>query len=259
MVYIAYTPSTLLSSITYSYSSIISAMYGIAAKEVANVPLTMDVYTATPGEHLAGLRRARGLSLRAAAKLSGLSHTYIMDLENKPGALAGMSLLTLEKLARAYGVNKQHLEQLVLGKTDLSKAHDAGLTQNTIPGGLLMVPVVGVANGGKPHDYAIPVKHSLVRPSTRAFCVEGNSMDDGSENSIRDGDWVLVDTSLTDRDNGRVYLVEIFGDGMTVKRLRRVESRWVFLSDNPGGESIRESDALIIGQVYARVSYGKVR
>jgi len=129
----------------------------------------------------------------------------------------------------------------------------------SIPGGLQLVSVVATANGGRPSEYAIPVKRDLVRPATRAFHVEGSSMDDGTEDGIRDGDWVLVNTSLTELENGKVYLIEIIGDGMTIKRLRRAGPDWLFLPDNPAGHALRLNEARVIGQVYAKVSYGKVR
>ncbi len=129
-----------------------------------------------------------------------------------------------------------------------------------IPGGLVMVPVVGAANGGRPMEYAIPVQKELVRPNTFAFEVHGDSMDDGSETAIKDGDWVLVDTSLTDPVPGKVFLVELEGDGYTVKRLRKIGDQYWLVSDNPEGESIPlDRVARIVGQVYRKVSYQEVR
>ena len=72
---------------------------------------------------------------------------------------------------------------------------------------------------------------------------------------IHDGDWVLVDTSLTKPINGKVFLLEIIGDGTTVKRLRQVAGQWVFLSDNPGGETWTADQVRIVGEVYGRVDY----
>ncbi len=85
----------------------------------------------------------------------------------------------------------------------------------------------------------MPVRKDLVRGGrTRKLQVEGDSMAIGSDGGIRDENWVLVDTNLIDPSNGRVFLLEIVGDGMTVKRLRRVNDTWLFLSDNPdAGES----------------------
>lgn len=76
---------------------------------------------------------------------------------------------------------------------------------------------------------------------------------DGS--GIHNGDWVLVDAGLTKPNNGKVFLLEIIGDGTTVKRLRQVGNEWVFMSDNPRGESWTEDQVQIIGEVYGRVDY----
>ncbi len=47
---------------------------------------------------------------------------------------------------------------------------------------------------------------------------------------------------------------------MTVKRLRRVGSDWLFLSDNPdAGDTWREDQVRILGEVYGRVEYTEVR
>jgi repressor LexA len=129
-----------------------------------------------------------------------------------------------------------------------------------IPGGLVVVPVLGVANGGRPGSYGLPVEPGLVRgENTRAFQVEGNSMEVGL-GGIRDGSWVLVDTSITTPANGRVFLLEIIGDGMTVKRLRQVGGEWLFLSDNPDvNEAWRDDQVRILGEVYGRVDYSEVR
>lgn len=129
-------------------------------------------------------------------------------------------------------------------------------------GGLVMVPVLGVANGGKPGSYGLPVEPEMIRgENTRAFQVEGDSMATATpDGGIRDGSWVLVDMSLTTPLNGRIFLLEILGDGMTVKRLRRVGPDWLFLSDNPdAGDTWREDQVRILGEVYGRVEYTEVR
>lgn len=132
--------------------------------------------------------------------------------------------------------------------------------QVRLVGGLVMVPVVGVANGGKPAEYGIPVRPDLVRgDNTRSYQVEGDSMAIGERDGIRDGEWVLVDRSLTKPANGKVFLLEILGDGMTVKRLRQVAGEWFFLSDNPEvGESWRHDQVRIIGQVYGKVDFAEI-
>lgn len=128
-----------------------------------------------------------------------------------------------------------------------------------IPGGMLRVPVMGIANGGKPTGW-MPVRKSAVRgANTRAFEVQGDSMAVGDRDGIRDGDCVLVDTSLTKPVNGKVFLLEIIGDGMTVKRLRQIEGQWLFISDNPEvGETWREDQVRIVGRVYGKVDYTEI-
>lgn len=129
-----------------------------------------------------------------------------------------------------------------------------------MPGGLMIVPIVGMANGGRPASYGVPVEPEFVRgDNTRAFHVQGKSMET-PEGGIRDGSWVLVDISLTEPVNGKVFLLEILGDGMTVKRLRRVGGEWLFLSDNPAAEEAWRSDQVsIIGEVYGTVAFTEVR
>lgn len=126
-----------------------------------------------------------------------------------------------------------------------------------IPGGLVMVPVYGSANGGMPFEYGIPVDPEMVRgENTRAYQVDGDSMDTGNDDGIKDGEWVLVDTSLTTGIPGRVFLLEILGDGMTVKRLRQFDGEWRFASDNPQvGESWRGDQVRVVGKVYGKVNF----
>jgi SOS-response transcriptional repressor LexA len=186
-----------------------------------------------------------------------ISYGYLNKLESGDRSLASASIEIREGIRTMLGISREEWERETgLYTPPLEPTDTAGIH---IPGGLQLVPVVGAANGGRPHEYSIPVRRDLVRSATRAFQVEGSSMDDGTEDGIRDGDWVLVDTSMTDLENGRVYLIEVIGDGMTVKRLRRVGRDWLFLSDNPEGESFREADARVLGQVYGKVSYGRVR
>lgn len=127
----------------------------------------------------------------------------------------------------------------------------------TIPGGMVSVPVMGMANGGRPRDYGVLVDADFVHgDNTRAYKVSGSSMDDGSDKAIKDGEWVLADISLTDPVSGKIFLLEIIGDGMTVKRLKRQFGEWVFTSDNPEcEESWREDEVRIVGLVYGGVAH----
>lgn len=193
------------------------------------------------------------------------------ELDRTGGLIESAHSKSLRTLAYLLGWNAEQFEWHVgvpvgrvprLDDADTgveSRSDEAASWQHAMPGGLVLVEVMGAAKGGKPIEYSVPVKRDLVRPSTRAYEVDGDSMDTGTEEGIRDGDWVLVDTALVDPVNGKVYLLEVIGDGMTVKRLRQVGTEWLFLSDNPAGESWREEQVDILGQVYAKINYGEVR
>jgi len=102
--------------------------------------------------------------------------------------------------------------------------------------------------------------HDQIRLSRAiALEIQGNSMDDKSPNAVRNGDLVLVDSSLTDLVPGKAYLVELPGQGLMVKRLRKVGNDLWFMSDNPENGSWSAEDAVrVIGQVYGKASYGRV-
>lgn len=57
----------------------------------------------TFGSYLKKLRAKRGLSLREAADLAGLSKMYICQLENN--ALANPTMLTIYKISVAYNAS----------------------------------------------------------------------------------------------------------------------------------------------------------
>ena len=56
------------------------------------------------GKRLRQLRTQQGLSLRALAQKSGLSHSFICDIEH---GRCGLSIASLQALARALGVDER--------------------------------------------------------------------------------------------------------------------------------------------------------
>lgn len=186
-----------------------------------------------------------------------ISYGYLNKLESGNRSLSSASVNIREAIRQVLGISRDEWRDAT--GLYVPPLPDQPADETMIPGGLVLVSVVGAANGGKPTEYALPVKRELVRPSTRAFQVEGESMNDGTDDGIRDGDWVLVDTALTECLNGKVYLIEIIGDGMAVKRLRKLANNWIFLSDNPDGETFEDSEVRVVGQVYGKVSFGEVR
>lgn len=237
----------------------IVVMYVIAHTQAATLPFMAADLTA--GDRLYELRDRAGLSLREAAARSGLSYGHIREIEKLPGKAENMTANTMRGLAVAYGVSVEQIVRIATGRPLPITNEPVDIVHNDspkrLPGGLVMVPVYGYANGGRPTEYGIPVDPELVRgENTRAYQVEGNSMDTGTDDGIKDGEWVLVDTSLTKGVTGRVFLLEIIGDGMTVKRLRQFDGEWRFTSDNPeDGESWRGDQVRVVGQVYGKVNF----
>ncbi|WP_041554109.1 S24 family peptidase [Oceanithermus profundus] len=108
-------------------------------------------------------------------------------------------------------------------------------------------------------EYAVPIREDMMRPEAIAFEVQGDSMDDGTPNTIRDGNVVIVATLLTDLVRGEVFLVELPGQGLMAKRLRRVSDAPWFLSDKPTNDFFPAGDVVwVVGQTYGKLSYSRV-
>jgi repressor LexA len=125
----------------------------------------------------------------------------------------------------------------------------------------VVLPVIGTAAAGPPWPTVehIAVPKGVLRAGTLVFRVDGDSMDTGDDRGIKDGDYVLVDPNLTDLRDGHVYLVEIVGDGLAVKRAKKAGKGWVFISDNPAGPVLTPSEARVVGQVYRKISIQEVK
>ncbi len=126
---------------------------------------------------------------------------------------------------------------------------------------VVWLPVVATGTAGRPwpQEGILPVPREFVRPGSILVRVDGDSMDTGDDRGIKDGDYVLVDPNLTDLRDGHVYLVEIAGDGLAVKRAKKAGKGWVFISDNPAGPVLTPSEARVVGQVYRKISIQEVK
>ncbi|MFA5552854.1 MAG: S24 family peptidase [Trueperaceae bacterium] len=248
--------------------------------QIAGVPIYMSRYGEAIRERREWVgfstatdcaRASEQLALDEPTKFKKFSQSSLSrwELDKTGQFIQGAHGMSLRTLAYLLKWNSDEFEQHVgvpVGKVPyLDDSHeqrnDVGVDELRVVGGLVKVPVFGIANGGRPRDYGVLlVKPSMVRgDNTKAFQVEGDSMTLGDTSGIRDGDWVLVDLSMTEPVNGKVFLLEIIGDGMTVKRLRNVEGAWVFMSDNPeAGESWRDDQVRIVGRVYGRVDFEEI-
>lgn len=168
------------------------------------------------------------------------------------------------------GLSASELEGLLhaLGWTPEEFAQATGLEVPLVyrPSGepredVVWLPVVASGTAGRPWPEAgvLPVPKEFVRPGSMLIRVEGDSMDTGDDDGLRDGDLVLVDQNLRDLRPGKVFALEILGDGITIKRARKTKRGWVFVSDNPAGPVLEPDEVNVLGEVYRKISIREVK
>lgn len=87
--------------------------------------------------------------------------------------------------------------------------------------------------------------------------VDGESMNNGNADSLQHGDRLYVDTRDLMLQDGKIYIVHVHGNGIVVKRARRLGADWWLFSDNSQFEPTRPDMATIIGRVYFHQPRGK--
>jgi repressor LexA len=190
-------------------------------------------------------RKALGLTQEEVALRADVSPSLVAKLEQGRQNIQSMQLENYVRLCRVLGLDPVAFA----AEAGVELPSSVGVRLAEVPSDLRMMPVLGVAAGGKPFEYPVPAE--LWRPNGVVFIVDGDSMDDGTERAIKDGEMLLVDTSLTDLQPGKLYVVEIIGDGYTVKEARRINGEWVFLPWNPHHPVLKPHDVRVVGQVYA--------
>jgi SOS-response transcriptional repressor LexA len=198
-------------------------------------------------------RQELGMSQEDLAYRSGLSQSTISLIERGIQNPLRLSVGHFYALLRAleWGLHSfVEATGLEIPEAFYSKA-------DALPASVKFVPILGSATGGKPFEYPIP--RSLYRPGSAVYEVQGDSMDDGTERAIRDGDLVLVDTNLTELRPGKVYVVEILGDGLTVKEARKLNGEWLLIPWNPQHPPLWAEEVRVLGEVYAVSRYRPFR
>lgn len=118
-----------------------------------------------------------------------------------------------------------------------------------------MLPVRALASAGKPLDTTDPAMEYHPVPlneyqrGLELYCVTGDSMTTSNPNSIFDGDILAVNShDLALRDN-KIYVVQIAGEGITVKRARKHRGTFWLFSDNPDHAPFKPDEATVLGRV----------
>jgi len=182
------------------------------------------------GKYLERVRMQKKMSLREAAEKSGISYSYIRDIEigksRKTGKEVKASVDVLKRLAEAYDLDYADLLERA-GYLDESMIYDAARKVNHVIREVSSVyasgvPLVGTICAGDGivaeeniEDYVSYPLRSKTYPDF-ALRVRGDSMI-GAQ--INDGDIVFFKSAKWAEYNGQIVAVVVNGEEGTLKRM----------------------------------------
>lgn len=218
-----------------------------------------------PGQIFQELREARGIpSARQAAKLVGISHTRIREIEDAPGRI-GMRTSTAQAFARAYSVHVNLIHQIASGvlenlPSDLDASTDhvggesdrhTGYRRDRPRGRVNPVRFLGTVSAGLNADGVMqPIEYLAVsdfftngHDPDELFALEvtGDSMvSEDKRQEIPPGSIVLISENLAPRD-GMVVVAWLENEDIAVLKTFHhgddTETTWL-LSHNPDHKPI---------------------
>lgn len=195
------------------------------------------------------IRRARehlGWQPKDLERESGVANTTINALEMRDSRRSEYT----EQLVMAFPANKINRHWLRTGEGEMTAVEDAGRPVLVIhdgeplPDGVVYIPESEIRLSGgpgqvaytdTPGSIAIPymadwlTKAGIPHGKGRRFKIRGESM----EETLFDGDTVLVNTADKDVVDGKVYAFTWDGDFRVKRLFRRMSGGLVIHSDNP--------------------------
>jgi len=195
------------------------------------------------GEFMKEKREAMGLSLRAASKLSGISHTHIRDIED------GRSIPSFEMVMKFLKASMVDIEEFM--------RQTGYLLTNVEPERVReskRVPIISWTQGGNWQEICESSQYGdygeYVETDAKgifALRVRGDSM----ESEFHDGDIIVISPYLKPEHNDYVVVSKEEGEA-TFKQLKKYGRTRVLHPLNPKYEDIelsRETEYRIIGVV----------
>jgi repressor LexA len=235
---------------------------GLSQEDVANTAGSISQRTVSELER--GKYSPDKLTAARAAALARALKWTLVDLQVATGVDFGLS--PSEQLKDFFGTHFPGFN---------NSAADSASTPPYIPSTVreipevVLMPVYSLASAGIPMQDAEPLDYDPIamprdqwHPALMLFLAEGDSMSDGQEDSIRSGDILHVDMRDTDPTEGRVMVVQIPGQGVTVKRVRMLGGAYWLFSDNPDQRKyppFQADEAKILGGVHELTRKVKVR
>lgn len=163
------------------------------------------------GSLLEAVRIKKNLSLREAAELTGLGHSYIRDLElginRKTGKKVVPSIQSLRKIANAYDLDMYEL----LYKAGLIDEHEWNRSDGTQQN---KIPVFKSLKNSDAVEYVFYPFPDELQPDF-ALIMQGDAMIDAS---IEDGDLVFFRKSRLPEYNGQIVAAR-YNDTDYIRRL----------------------------------------
>jgi len=195
------------------------------------------------GQKLKRIRESKGVSRRELAKILGKDEVsfeqYIYKIES--GKIQNPGIEFIESILKALNVSSKEL---------MEDAEDDDLEQ------LFAIPIINVQAGAGNPLYAeeyiyindiIPSKH------VSAIKVKGDSM----EPVIKDGEYVIVDTSSKEVINGKIYVIADTDGGLLIRRIHKLKDNlFRLLPENElyKSQTVNPGDIRIIGKAIRVVS-----
>lgn len=194
-----------------------------------------------PGERIRQIRKAQRMTLNALAEKVGSDVGNLSRLER---GIQGYSDGLLQKLADALAVPVSALFSIdepknTVDSYSLNSLTDVGRND------VYRVDVLDVsasAGEGSPAREVVQVIRSIEYVRKEASVIFGNKPEaivklinvrgDSMEGTIKPGDLIFVDVSVSFFDGDGIYVFDFNGD-MFVKRLQKVKSEILVISDNP--------------------------
>lgn len=208
------------------------------------------------GEKIKLLRHLKGFRQEDLAKKTGLTQSYISNIEKG----AEPSIKTLSKIANALGMTLQELiswtpekETKETLRRRIERLEALLLASKEIA----VIPVYNRVNAGFPDAIPDPeyIEGHIFVPGIKekdafGFIVEGNSM----EPTLHEGDIIVVSRYKTPTKKDIVFVVLKDGS-VTVKRYSPTNGQVVLIPDNPEYDPMiyKPEDVSFIGVVVARV------
>lgn len=205
------------------------------------------------GQILQRRRETLRMTQAELADAAGVSPSMIIKIEGNWQSIMSAKVENFYGILRALQWTVGELEQ----ELGLSIQYDGGDMKVSQPDdSYILLPVRDLASAGKPvvpsemesHDY-YPVLNQDYRRGIELYAASGDSMTTADPKSIQSGDILFVDSTDLNLRDGQIYVIQIPGDGITVKRARKLGNKYWLFSDNPVYPPFQPNEATVLGRV----------